>query len=419
MHKVIITESSLRELLREMMDSPISVNPVVDPQAAEVDPTNLDFVPTNKVELMSALRTLISTVEDDNASQAYVTFKNELKKEKNEMRKDVTAETIIRNAIRKILKETFLIEAEPVRPIPKILIPKTLSLPPSSISDDDIKNALIAAGEDAVKNHLSKLSISQEKIDDDLKKKLNSLRAAAGTDAVVKLLKKSGFRGADAQEEAKKRIEKVLNVMPGDVEIKKIPFGVGSQKIDITTFKKNSEDLREKLNSFNFLNDEEKSQVAFHAVASPESFEAITNEDVIRFFSAYNSTIDVYNDLHKDGDISAEELKFIKTPNKLINSKPFQEAFGENFNNFALKKGVEVLKSIQNKGYFKEANTSLRLISKEMKLSISGVKKLSNIALGKFAIAGKAVLDFSSFSQYLDTPSEELQHSSWNPETGT
>jgi len=169
MRKVIITESSLRGLLREMMDSPVKVNPVVDPQAAEVDPTNLDFVPTNKIELMSALRTLVSPVEDDNASQVYVALKDALEKEEDEMKKDVTVETIIRNAIRKILKEAL-----PVSPPPKMPTPAKLSA--SSTLDDEIK-VMVDSG--------------------------------ASVADVAALLKTKGFKGAEASAEAERRVNKI------------------------------------------------------------------------------------------------------------------------------------------------------------------------------------------------------------------
>lgn len=111
MRKVIITESSLRGLLREMMDSPVNVNPVVDSQAPEVDPTNPNFVPSNKMELMSALRALVSPVEDDEVPQVYVAIKDAVgeeeieEKEDDDMKDSRFAEAIIRQTIRNLLNE--------------------------------------------------------------------------------------------------------------------------------------------------------------------------------------------------------------------------------------------------------------------------------------------------------------------------
>ena len=111
MRKVLITESSLRDLLRELMNShaPIFPNPVVDPQAAETDPTNQNFVPSDKTELMSALKALVDPVDDERVPQVYVAVKDAIEKEEAEM-KDTQVESIIRRTIRKILKESFLNE---------------------------------------------------------------------------------------------------------------------------------------------------------------------------------------------------------------------------------------------------------------------------------------------------------------------
>ena len=66
MRTVLITESSLRGLLRELINSnaPIFPNPVVDPQAAETNPTNQNFVPSDKPSFLSAFRALIDSVDD-------------------------------------------------------------------------------------------------------------------------------------------------------------------------------------------------------------------------------------------------------------------------------------------------------------------------------------------------------------------
>ena len=108
MRKILITELSLRRLLRELMDSdtPIVSNPVVDPQAAETDPTNQNFVPSNKVELMSALRALINTVDDERVPQVYITAKDAIEKEEAEMKKNNVEETV-RLIVRKLILESI------------------------------------------------------------------------------------------------------------------------------------------------------------------------------------------------------------------------------------------------------------------------------------------------------------------------
>lgn len=91
--------------------APIFPNPVVDPQAAETNPTNINFVPDDKTELLSALRMLITNVDDENVPQVYVAIKDVIEKKEEEM-KGTKAEAIIRSAVRKILKESFLKEQE-------------------------------------------------------------------------------------------------------------------------------------------------------------------------------------------------------------------------------------------------------------------------------------------------------------------
>lgn len=106
MRKVLIAESSLRELLKEMMDSssPVNVSPVVDPQAAETDPTNQNFSPDNKIELMSALRMLINSVDDEDSNDVYVAIKDAIEEKEDQMKKSNVEETI-RMTIRKMLLE--------------------------------------------------------------------------------------------------------------------------------------------------------------------------------------------------------------------------------------------------------------------------------------------------------------------------
>jgi hypothetical protein len=106
MSQILITESSLRSLLRELMDSstPVAINPVVDPQAAEADPTNSNFVPVNKIELLSAIRTLIDQVNDDESTNVYIAVKDAIEKEK-EMKNPSSVEESVRMTIRKILLE--------------------------------------------------------------------------------------------------------------------------------------------------------------------------------------------------------------------------------------------------------------------------------------------------------------------------
>jgi|688.fasta_scaffold03138_30 hypothetical protein len=114
MNSIVITESALREFLREMLDSPstnshldgnmpVRISPVVAPDAAEVNSANSNFTPQNKVELLSALRT-ICNVEDDQVPAVYIAVKDALEKQGEEM-KNTQVESTIRATVRKLLSE--------------------------------------------------------------------------------------------------------------------------------------------------------------------------------------------------------------------------------------------------------------------------------------------------------------------------
>lgn len=115
MQHVIIEESALRDVLREAMESgsnshldpkmPVRVNPVVDPSAAETDPSNSNFIPQNKTELLSALRLMCDVEDDANVPVVYITIKDALEKEQGEEMKKNQSESTIRAAIRKMLSE--------------------------------------------------------------------------------------------------------------------------------------------------------------------------------------------------------------------------------------------------------------------------------------------------------------------------
>ena len=114
MNPIIVTESALREFLRETLDSPVSnshldgsmpvrISPVVAPDAAEVDPSNPNFVPQNKAELLSALRAMCD-VDDDQVPVVYIAMKDTLEKQEEKM-KDSQVESKVRAVVRKILSE--------------------------------------------------------------------------------------------------------------------------------------------------------------------------------------------------------------------------------------------------------------------------------------------------------------------------
>lgn len=122
MRQVLITESALRGLLRELMNSfaPVHANPVVDPSAAETDPTNQNFIPSNKLELLPALRALVEPVEDDKVPEIYVMVKDafEAAEEKEANMKKSNVEETIRSMVRNIISEMNEADLPPVKKIP-------------------------------------------------------------------------------------------------------------------------------------------------------------------------------------------------------------------------------------------------------------------------------------------------------------
>jgi len=157
MRKVIISESSLRGLLREMMDSPVNINPVVDPQAAETDPTNPNFIPHDKMELMSAIRALVAPVEDDEVPQIYVAIKDAVEedaaeeKEDDEMKDSRFAEVIIRQTIRNLLRESFLNEETPAEKRARIAqqsgIKVTKAINPGDVAKSALEKFVAGGGQ--------------------------------------------------------------------------------------------------------------------------------------------------------------------------------------------------------------------------------------------------------------------------------
>ena len=101
----------------DLSDSPASVSAVVDPSAAQTDPENANFKPSNRKELQSAISAMINDISDDCAETIYNSLKNAIEKTKEDknMKNDKKVEEAIRMSIRKILREA---ELPPVKKIP-------------------------------------------------------------------------------------------------------------------------------------------------------------------------------------------------------------------------------------------------------------------------------------------------------------
>lgn len=113
---VRVSKKAIKELINEAFDTTIplddeadiiDVNPVVDPIASETDPENEKFVPQNAQELDIAVRSLVSTIGDYDAAEAYQAIKSALSTlEKDDGRDmDTKLEEMLRKQVRAILKE--------------------------------------------------------------------------------------------------------------------------------------------------------------------------------------------------------------------------------------------------------------------------------------------------------------------------
>ena len=125
MKKIIVSKQAVREYIREIMSppgmgmgwqstgdlstAPANVSAVVDPSAAQTDPSNPNFKPHSRKELQSAISCMVDDISDDDAVDFYDALqdvKKQRDKEDKKMKKDdKKVEEAVRKAIRNILKE--------------------------------------------------------------------------------------------------------------------------------------------------------------------------------------------------------------------------------------------------------------------------------------------------------------------------
>jgi hypothetical protein len=131
--RVVVTEKAVREYISELMSgpgwgaertaspSPVVTSAVVDPSAAVTDPSNVNFKPRNRAELKTAMSSVINKISDDSAADLYVAIQDVIEdKEKKEKEMNKT-ESIIRAAVRKLLKEVEYDPNDPkLPPVKKI-----------------------------------------------------------------------------------------------------------------------------------------------------------------------------------------------------------------------------------------------------------------------------------------------------------
>jgi len=126
----------------------VKVNPVVDPSAALTDPSNPDFKPATKPELLASLSAIVSGIDDEKIPDVYDAIKHSMTVDTDESDEDVKMsnkkveeslrqqvrkiiresnvkseemrlEETVRSQVRKAIKEMFLSETAPTTPLQK------------------------------------------------------------------------------------------------------------------------------------------------------------------------------------------------------------------------------------------------------------------------------------------------------------
>lgn len=124
MHKVVVSEGALRELIREALsnnqamplshlqqaeDEPVKVNDVVDPSAALSNPGNEDFRPNTPAEFQVAVKSLVDDLPSDEIPDIYEKLVKALEDEDEgeKMKKDTKTEAIVRANVRRLVREAI------------------------------------------------------------------------------------------------------------------------------------------------------------------------------------------------------------------------------------------------------------------------------------------------------------------------
>lgn len=152
MNNAAVKKSTLRALVKTLLEDKalgpamINVNPVVDPSAPLVDPSNTDFVPTSSAELKAALSALVTGLSDESIPKVYDSMKDALEAAHEDDMKDTDrkVEEAIRRAVRKLIKEAL-----PVPPPPKFFPPATPSKAPGADPETQAKIKSLLSKSDA------------------------------------------------------------------------------------------------------------------------------------------------------------------------------------------------------------------------------------------------------------------------------
>jgi hypothetical protein len=142
--KRLLEDKSLGQELANI----VKVNPVVDPSAALTDPSNPDFKPATKPELLASLSAIVSGIDDEKIPDVYDAIKHSMTvdidesdedvkmsnkkveeslrqqvrkiiRESNVKSEEMRLEETVRSQVRKAIKEMFLSETAPTTPLQK------------------------------------------------------------------------------------------------------------------------------------------------------------------------------------------------------------------------------------------------------------------------------------------------------------
>jgi hypothetical protein len=353
MKRVFIVESALRDFLNEAMDSssvnshlsddmPVRINPVVAPDAPEVDPTNDSFVPKDSSELLSALRVLCN-VEDDEVPQIYITVKDALKKREEEMPKNNVEESL-RASVKSVLKDLASYKNSPITS----------------------ESALRAK----IRKFISEASYEQKR---------------------------------DAGDRVWASLPPVTGDLP---PVQKIPMGVsrksGTDEQQRAAYEKNVHKLQGTFQNLDFMLDEEVATAANFFV---ESFEDLNFEEAAEAYAlAFNEAKEAFEEegVSFSGPNSAAAILTSKTFKELFeaySSKSFEEYAAElgdrarRILSESLSKKLSGIEDAMKKRAYAASdvtNSTLAETAEELELSIAMIKKVEARALGIFCLGLKA-----------------------------
>jgi len=439
--KIVMSEKAVREYIREIMASPgagwqstgdlstapVSVSAVVDPSASETDPGNPNFEPQNRMELKSALSSVLSSISDEDAADFYSRIqgaaKDIKKKDDEEMKskkpKARSVEEVLRIAIRKMLLEA-------------------VDDPYAGMSPAE-KRAAIARSKASSGTYIPD-EISSKGLPSDLATSLRTAKAHA----------------------ANKDLEKpeVTKIVPG--------VSTGSKTIDREKFEKYSNDLRTKFETINLDPDKaeevkeaiEKDNSTISAILSVLDF--IPDDEAERYRDIWNISkavvegfvveddpslsryvdrhvvgFDIFDKIFKEGIPSDPSETDDELIGNLADRYEAVEGFGKTFNEYALEIGKVAKKALSGKlasaeeegdeGEEQEKRTylgkkakagagmsakdvaaALGPTKKGKVLSGSAIEKISLEALGKYVLGLKCIASGLEF----DFSGEEEQKTS-------